>query len=167
MAEGNIGSSVVSEVTFTPPEDDKVNLHSWLRTFIPRLNSAMQATARKFSDQSMFSVRRLLTHKGRPVTTSNVAITSGFDAILAVSGNDMCGETEAEITTGNKVDPTLTLTFIDGAWPVAPRAVLGQNFTSGGAIFRAAWSTTTTTLVMTAKGTLPNGKYNFAWILYG
>jgi hypothetical protein len=64
-------------------------------------------------------------------------------------------------------NPTVTITFPDGAWPSAPHAVVGR---AGGDQLTVAdtWSTTTTTLVITFNGTpVAAQTYVYEFILMG
>lgn len=78
-------------------------------------------------------------------TTASVAVVSG-------SGDNRARFTVTSAGTGQAANPTITLTFKDGAYAAAPFAVVVRN---GGSQLTIAqdWTTSTTTWVMTWRGT--------------
>jgi hypothetical protein len=99
---------------------------------------------------------RLRLTTGTALVAGDFALSSGFGSTASVgtiSGNDTHARfTVTSAGTGQGANPTVTLTFSDGAMASAPFAIVSRN---GGdqADVLPTWTTTTTTLVITFPGT--------------
>ncbi len=93
---------------------------------------------------------------GNPLTAGLFALSAGFGAtagISAVEGSDTRARFSVRsLGAGQALNPTITLTFRDGAMVAAPVVVLAR---SGGPqpLVANSWVTTPTTLVITFLGT--------------
>lgn len=115
------------------------------------------------------SVNRVYYNQGTNLVTGDFALSAGWGStasITTLSGKD--SRFSLEITsagTGQAANPTLTLTFTDGAWPVVPFPLVQDNgsVTSGGSYLGPVWeltavSTTAATWTLrSATGVSPGG----------
>lgn len=101
--------------------------------------------------------RRLLATGGTTIVAADLALSAGWGstASVAITAGSKDGRGTLTVTsagTGQAANPTVTLTFHDGAFAAAPFAVASSGGGTGAAdTWRA--STTTTTLVLTFVGT--------------
>lgn len=111
--------------------------------------------------------------QGSGIGTADFAISAGWgsgSSVSAAGGTDARGFVEITAAGTPAADPTVTLTFVDGAWSAAPFAMLQRNDASApnptGAFL--TYTTTTTTLVITFRGTPVAGNtYRIEWRAYG
>lgn len=98
-----------------------------------------------------------ITKTGTALVAGDFALSAGWGTTASVGtilGNDQrCSFVVTSTGTGQGASPTITLTFTDGAWPVAPVVVISR--TSGSALTTPflVSSVTTTALVLTYAGT--------------
>lgn len=102
--------------------------------------------------------RRLVVNTGTAIVAGDFTLSAGFGATRSISAvttgtRDMRGQFQVTAAgAGLAANPTITLTFKDGAFPAAPFAMVLRN---GGSqpLVQTTWSTTATTLVITFVGT--------------
>jgi hypothetical protein len=119
-----------------------------------------------------YFVHRVWAYYATPLTPADFSLSSGWGSSASVSAYPGSADQRGQITVfangaGMAANPTVTLTFHDGTWVVAPFAVVGRNDpnTPSGS---PTWSTTPTTLVITFQGTPVAGTfYTFSWIVIG
>jgi hypothetical protein len=105
-----------------------------------------------------------------PILTANFALSASWGSTATVdtiSGWDPAGKFRVNSAgVGQAANPTVTLTFTDGSFGVAPRAVVSRNGGNQPAVL-PTWTTSSTTLVITFPGTPVAGEsYDFEFILH-
>jgi hypothetical protein len=104
-------------------------------------------------------MRRMILDQGTTVANANLAVSAGMGTgASAVVVNppvpkDQNGGILVTVGTVPGANPTVTLTFADGAFPNAPNAQVVRNGGTGVAITSFTWTTSATTLVITFVGT--------------
>jgi hypothetical protein len=106
------------------------------------------------------------------LAAGNITLSGGWGTTASktvLSGaNDQRGRfTVTSSGTGQSANPTITITFADGAWYQAPLAAIVRN---GGSQLTVPfdWTSTTTTLVITWRGTpVAAETYTFEFIVMG
>lgn len=115
---------------------------------------------------------RIMTIDGILLVAADFALSAGWGLAASVAVGAFSTDQRGMITVtsagvGQGVNPTITLTFKDGAWPLAPFA-LSKMEGGTGAITNTTETTTTTTLVITFLGTpVATLTYTFDWIIMG
>ena len=119
-----------------------------------------------------------LSDQGTALTAAAFALSAGFGstASLALTSGSTDTRGQIAITCGGSniaVNPTVTLTFVDGLWSAAPFGVISEGGTTKtndvvqypqGLPFRL--STTASTMVLTFTGTPISGEvYTVWWLL--
>lgn len=118
-----------------------------------------QQPTNTFSGTTSYS--RLRANQGTSLTAGDFAISSGWGntaTVTAVTGTDSAWQATVTANgTGMTANPTLTLTFKDGAFASSPYTITKQVGGTGGPLplFEAS---TTTTLTITAIGTPAAGQ---------
>jgi hypothetical protein len=95
-------------------------------------------------------------------TTRTVSAATGFDQGLSFTVN--------ATGTGQAANPTITITFKDGTWTVAPQFLCKRNDVVAPAESSAAttWTVTATVLTITFNGTpTAANSYNFVCLALG
>ena len=113
-----------------------------------------------------------ITKTGTALIAGDFALSAGWGTTASVGtivGNDQrCSFIVTSTGTGQAANPTITLTFTDGAWPVAPIAVACRTTGSQITVQPTVTSTSTTTLVLTFQGTpVAAETFGFSVILMG
>lgn len=111
-------------------------------------------------------------HQSSPIAAADITISAGWGATatkgVVAGSSDLCGA--VQVTAGGAglaANPTITLTFKDGAFPVAPIPVLSRAGT-GQPTLQFNWTSGTTALVMTLIGTPAGGEiFIVSWIIGG
>lgn len=103
------------------------------------------------------------------LVAGDFALSAGWGdtaTVTTISATDQGGTfTVAATGTGQGANPTVSITFKDGAWPVAPKAIVTRNGGNNGTVF-PTWTTTTTQLVITFPGTpTASGQILFAFVV--
>jgi hypothetical protein len=113
-------------------------------------------------------------HQSSPIAVADWAASAGWGSTASITAvasgsTDIGGQVTVQCNgSGIGANPTLTLTFRDGAFPVAPVAVVCRASGAAPATAFLFWGTTTTTLILTFAGTPVAGNfYDFSWILCG
>lgn len=128
-------------------------------------------TGATLSSGGQIRVGRLLADQGTALAAADVAVSAGWGATAtkSIAGTDMNGVvTVGAAGAGQAANPTVTVTFKDGAWPQAPR-VFVQNLTGGAARHHApVTSVSTTTFTFTPEFTPVAGTtYTYSYIVQG
>ncbi len=96
---------------------------------------------------------------GTALVAGDFVLSAGWGttaSVSAISATDHGGKFQVNAAgTGFAADCTVTMTFKDGAWPVAPVAIVKRN--GGNGTVEATWTTTTTTMVLSYSGVPING----------
>jgi hypothetical protein len=116
--------------------------------------------------------RRTVLSQGTALVAGDFAISAGWGTTATKTVGANSRDSGGNITigsagTGQAANPTITLTFKDGAFGAAPRALVVRN---GGVTLASVptWTTTTTTLVITFNGTpVAANNYGFEWLVVG
>lgn len=126
------------------------DLLSWAKRLTAVLAREMQRTRTNLETQPIVMTRRLHSTLGRSLGTGDFAWSAGWGAVTAKTafGNDQRGEIDFTSGTVGAGPYTVTLTFKDGAWPIASFALVVRNDVSN-PVGGITWATTTTTLVIT------------------
>lgn len=115
-------------------------------------------------------VGRVRSMLGTPVADTDIALHAnwGTGATQAVSSNSRTTRGRTQITAGSSpgANPTLILTYPDGAYPTAPYGHCVLNGGSGGTA-RIFVSFTASAMTVTYGGTPSAGTYSFEWIIFG
>jgi hypothetical protein len=102
------------------------------------------------------SLRRLIK-TGTELVSGDFSLSAGWGttaSIGSISGNDQrFSFVVTSSGTGQSALPSITLTFSDGAWPVAPKAVLVRTTGSQMSVPFAIPAITTTTMTIVFTGT--------------
>ena len=112
-----------------------------------------------------------ISTSGTALVAGDISLSAGWGTtatVTAVSGNDQrCTFTVNSLGTGQGSNPSINLTYTDGAWSVAPFVIVQRT---GGATTAAEInvSTTTTVLTITWIGTpVASSSYTFTVIAIG
>lgn len=121
--------------------------------------------------QGVFYRARDSAGGGTGLAGGNFALSGGFGSTASVSlisGKDQRFRFRVTSSgTGQGASPTITLTFADGAWEVAPYAVVSREGGDQPTITNLI-TTTTTTLTITFNGTPVAGQvYDFVVVVVG
>jgi len=142
-----------------------------------RIYHTSLGTALSFSDSSAdatfsFDVAfdRTAFSEGTAIVAGDFALSAGWGdtaSVASAGGTDAQGFVEVQANgSGIAADPTITLTFTDGAWGSAPVAILQRNDTSSPLPTAAylTYTSTTTDLVIAFRGTPVSGNtYRIEW----
>ena len=126
--------------------------------------SAMELTRNANHEQVENRRTRDALDLGTGLVTGDFSLSAGWGTTASVDvavGTDSWGAVEVTANgTGIAADPTITLTFTDGAWSEAPIAMLqrNDNQTPNPNNSFLTYTTTTTTLVITFRGTPSAGQ---------
>jgi hypothetical protein len=112
-----------------------------------------------------------LKASGSSLAAPNFALSAGWGStatLSAISGTDQAWQVTITANgSGLAANPTLTLTFKDGAWPAVPQAIVRRN---GGDQLSVpyTWTVTATQLTITLAGTPQAGEtFTFSAMLLG
>lgn len=101
-----------------------------------------------------------ISHNGMMAehVAGDYALSAGFGSTASVAVTTGSNDRRGRITitsagTGQGASPTCTLTFKEGAFEVAPFAMVKRSSLGSQPTIEVSWTTTTTTLVMTFVGT--------------
>lgn len=125
------------------------------------------AVAAPFVDGAWVTI---FSTRGTPHDGSEYAVSAGWGAgchILPPTATDKGGILIVQATGGGEgVDPTVTITFKDGAWPAGQIPVSMVKCWLGEVEQPLYWFTTSTQLVIKFKGTpLDANNYSFTWLV--
>ena len=110
---------------------------------------------------------RLSVDQGSDLPLVNVTLLGmGTGAVVVFSGSptskDQGGQITITIGDTPSPNPTATITFIDGAYPVVPRVIVARN--GGTGLLGHSWTGSATDIVITLSGTPTVGEtYPLAW----
>lgn len=133
----------------------------------------IESTAHSLEEADFIRGRRIHAYKGRELQAVDVTVPIGGAAgqwgvgsTFTASGNDQRGQIDVVNAAAAGANPTVTITFRDGAWPTTPFALVVRNDALAAA--PVTWVTTTTTLVITLNAAAAGvGTYKFAYFLLG
>jgi len=136
---------------------------------------ALLGSANVFTGANSFSAtnsfNRIRSSQGTALVSGDFALSAGWGTTASVgtlSGNDMRGSfTVTSAGTGQLANPTITLTFTDGAFTSTPEVVVARN---GGdqATLAIDWTKSTTQIVITLRGTpVATQTFSFSFITLG
>lgn len=130
-----------------------------------------QTTAVTLSND--LDMRRLRTTQGTALVAGDFALSAGWGATASISNvlagsKDQRGEfTVTANGAGLAANPTITLTWKNGAWPSSPFAIVKRNGGTG-ANTEPTWVASATTLTMTWPNTPVAGlTYTFDFMVMG
>jgi hypothetical protein len=116
--------------------------------------------------------KRISPRRGTALVSMDFGLSAGWGSTASVAVGANSDDQRGTITitsagTGQVPNPTVTLTFKDGAWAVAPFALTKMEGGTG-ALTTLTESTTTTTLVFTFVGTpVATKTYIISWLMLG
>ena len=153
------------------PPSDPATLPAWLDAAVPLLNRAFQEAEDAQDLQDIVVARRLAPYRGAELAVADTAPTGwgGAGYVLAFTAGSTDARGRFIITAGAApaLNPTLALTFRDGAWRQAPFAIVAMNGGTGVQAF-STWTLTTTVLTITYPGTPVAGlTYTFEYVVLG
>ena len=114
---------------------------------------------------------RIQISTGTGLLAGDFALSAGFGttaSVANITGTDArCRFTVTSAGTGQGADPTITITFTDGAYTVAPFASV-QRIAGSQLTVVNTWTMTTTTIVITFNGTpIDTQTYRYELIVMG
>jgi hypothetical protein len=155
----------------TPPkEPEKVT--GWLSSFIVTLQATLLRLRREINRPDTIQTRRVHSHNAILLVTGDAVLSTspswGTTPSHTVAGTDQRGTVVATAGSGTPgASPTITLTFTEGEWPVAPFALVTRNDTNS-PTGQPTWTTSTTALVITFNGTpTASTAYTFEFHVWG
>jgi hypothetical protein len=135
------------------------------------LNNAGTVATISITDGGVAGFLRISGSQGAALVAGDFVLSAGFGttaSIGTITGTDTASRfTVTSAGTGQGANPTITLTFKNGAWTTAPFAIVAR---AGGSQLTvvATWTVTTTTLVITFNGTPVAGEtYTFSTFVMG
>lgn len=146
-------------------------VREWLMKLRDLLSRELGEIRREVAQQSLVVTRRLHSYLGTEIAAADVAISSGWGntptPTATVTGNDQRGTISfTSGSVGLTANPTVVLTYKDGAWPIVPFAYVLRNDTASPV--EITWSTTATALTITLAGTpVASTVYTFDYAILG
>jgi hypothetical protein len=124
------------------------------------------------NNAGMAKMQRYSTSFGGALTAANFALSAGFGttaSIGSITGTDQAFQATITVAgTGQAANPTVTLTFHDGAWAAAPIYVVSRGGGSQPTVQFSVTSVTATALTLTFNGTpVAADTYTFSCIGMG
>jgi hypothetical protein len=124
------------------------------------------------NNAGMTKMQRYSTSFGGALTAANFALSAGFGStasIGSITGTDQAFQATITVAgTGQAANPTVTLTFHDGAWAAAPIYVVSRGGGSQPTVQFSVTSVTATALTLTFNGTpVAADTYTFSCIGMG
>lgn len=157
---------------FSQPPKDPNRLSEWITQFLVTLQATLLRIRRQINIPDTLQTRRVHSHNATDLVAGDAVLSGGWGdtpvPTAVFSGSDQ--RASLSFTSGSlglTANPTITLTFSEGAWPVAPFALVLRN-DNNSPTPALTWTTTTTTLVITFNGTpAASTAYAFEWHVWG
>jgi hypothetical protein len=152
--------------------DDLVQLKNSGGSVIFNVDKQGTINSSNINVSGMAKMQRSSTGFGSALTAANFALSAGFGStasIGSITGTDQAFQATITVAgTGQAANPTVTLTFHDGAWAAAPIYVVSRGGGSQPTVQFSVTSVTATALTLTFNGTpVAADTYTFSCIGMG